>query len=1072
MTLHSRFRLSQLSLGLIAALAVAPAFAQSTSAGVAGLVTGADGQPVAGAEVTITHVESGTVSRALTDESGRYNARGLRVGGPYTITVVKEGVGTDTEENVFLALDQVEQVDVALDASVTTLGTVTAVAARTSPVFQADNKGIGTSLSRQDLDNAPMPGRSIQDVARLDPRVVITDRARGEISALGQNTRFNNISVDAVGVNDPFGLEANGLPYIGTPISQDTIEEYSISTANYDVTNARSVGANINAVTKSGTNEFHGSLYYAYRDSEHLIGDEPNEFAGFDKEYTGGVTLGGPIIKDKLFFFLGYEESKVAAPGPDYGPEGSGATNEVSGLSQSELDQIIAIAEGHGLRPGSLAAASVDTESKRYLAKIDWNINDFHRLSFRYNQVEETEPVIQGFSNSGVGLSSYWYARERENKNYVLNLYDDWSENFSTEASVSYTDYTVLRDGLLGDQPQVTVRLGTDASGAPNGTGPFVNLGEEQFSHYNELGVETWKGFFAGSWYIGDHVVKGGFDYQSDEFYNLFGRTQFGAYTFDGIDAFENGYYAQYDLYQPAPGMTIDDVAARWTLKQYGFFLQDTWQATSNLSLQFGVRYDLPQTDDEPLYNAAFEEAFGFRNDHTIDGNGVFQPRFSFNYAFDTELQSQLRGGVGLFQGNTLGVWLTNPYQNNGMTVSTYSARSTVDPTYPEQFPFSSDPYNQNVPPGRFSQMVVDTLAPDFKQPTVWKGSLGFDKELPWAGLIATVEWQGLRVKDGIYYRNLNIGEPTGVLPDGRFSYYEDPFAGPRNNTNRANANSAFGQAITVLDNTDEGGADFITMALRKPFDNNWAASLSYTRGRATEVNPGTSSQASSNFSNNAWFNPNEERASISNYSIRDRVNASVTWSKNLFGEYLTSISAFYDGHSGQPYSWVFGNDANGDSYSRDLVFVPRPGDVVFEPGTSPAVIEQFYNFISSDSYLGGVQGGVAQRNRGTSPWTNQVDLSLRQEIPGFMEGHKGELRLDIYNFLNMIDEDWGVERRVGFPFTRTLANYQGVDPVTGKYIYGLPTDRDGNYAPGSLTTYDDRAISRWSVLVTLRYTF
>ena len=1072
----NRVRLSKLSLALIAALVAAPAFAQSTSAGIGGHVAGANGQPVAGAEVTITHVESGTVSRALTDASGNYSARGLRVGGPYTITINKAGAGSNSQDNVYLGLDQVADVDVQLNNDITTLGTVTAVATRAPEVFQSDNKGLATNLSRQDLDNTPTPNRSIQDVARLDPRVTITDRARGEISALGQNSRMNNISVDAVGVNDPFGLEANGLPYVGTPISQDSIEEYNISTANFDVANRRSVGVNINAVTKSGTNDFHGSGYYSYTDSNRLTSKQPNKFNGFQRDWTGGFTLGGPIVKNKLFFFVNYEESKTIAPGPDFGPVGSGATNEINNLTQADLDRIIQIAGDYGMRPGSLAASSVNTDSKRALVKLDWNINDFHRMSFRYNQVRETEPVLNGFSNFGVALSSYWYARDRKNDNYVLNFYDDWSEKFSTEASLSYTNYEVLRNGLNGDQPQVVVRLGTDANGVPNNTSPYVDLGEEQFSHYNELGVKTINGFFAGTWYAGDHSIKAGFDYQSDKFYNLFGRTQFGAYTFNGIDNFANGVYNQFDLYQPASGLTIADVAARWKLKQWGFFAQDTWQVNDRLSIQYGFRYDLPQTDDKPLYNAAFESAFGIRNDNTIDGNGVLQPRFSFNYNFGTELMSQLRGGLGLFQANTLGVWLTNPYQNNGLTVSTYSIRNPGDdPAVSGQFPFSGDPYNQNVPPPSSSQMVVDTLDPDFKQPTVWKASLAFDKELPWWGLIGSIEWQGLKVRDGIYYRNLNIGDSTGVLPDGRLSFYCNPTGGTSGNQNRCNADSAFGQAITVLDNTSKGRASFVTLGLKKPFADDWSWSVSATVGKATEVNPGTSSQASSNFSNNVWVNPNEDVASESNYSIRNRINASIVWSHRLFGHYATSVSAFYDGHSGSPYSWAFGNDANGDSYFRDLVYIPNVGDVSFQSGTPGNVIDEFYSFIGNDSYLNSHQGSIAGRNDVRSPWVNQLDLSFRQELPGLMQGHKSELRFDVYNFLNVLNKDWGREERIGFPFTRTLANYAGVD-ADGNYIYQLPTTTDANgvrhYTPGQFSIYDSRAISRWAVRLTLRYSF
>ncbi len=1090
-----RVRLSRLSLALVVALATAPAFAQDTASSMSGHVVATDGHAVAGAQVTITHTPSGTVTRATTDASGRYVARGLRVGGPYTVLVTKDGI-SDTENDIYLALDKEGSVDAQLAmggataADAVNLEAIKVTGVRNAAVFSRDNKGLDTSLSRADLDNAPTPGRSIQDIARLDPRVNITDRNRGEISALGQNSRMNNISVDAVGVNDPFGIEPNGLPYVGTPISEDSIQAYKISTANFDVTNRRSVGVNINAVTKSGSNDFHGSVYYAFKDAKHLVSEEPNTFKGFERQWTAGATFGGPIIKDKLFFFLSYEESKTIAPGPDYGPVGANVTNQINGLTQADIDRIIQIATAKGLRPGDLGSANVNIDSKRLLGKIDWNINDAHRLSFRYNRVREVEPVLTGFSSSGISLSSYWYARNRSNDNYVLNLYDDWSDSFSTEGNISYADYNVLRDGLNGDQPQVFINLGRNALGQYNNTSPYVDLGEEQFSHYNVLGVKTWNAFLAGTLYAGDHTFKFGGDFQQDKFYNLFGRTEFGAYTFNGIDNFANGVYRQFDLYQPAPGYTLADVAARWTLRQYGLFAEDTWQVNDKLSVQYGLRYDVPKTSDAPPYNACFATArhapdplnttcpnggFGFPNNTTIDGNSVIQPRFSFNYAFATERPTQLRGGVGLFQANTLGVWLTNPYQNNGLTVSTYSVRNPTDnPAISGQFPFSPDPFNQNVPPPRSSQMVVDTLDPNFKQPTVWKASLAIDHELPFWGTVASAEWQGIKVRDAVYYRNLNIGDPTGVLPDGRNSYYclgAGGTIGTSSSRNRCNANSSFGQAITVLDNTSKGFASFFTFALRKPFSDNWSASVSTTIGKATEVNPATSSQASSNFSNNVWVNPNEDIASESNYSIRQRLNASLTWQHHFFGNYVTSFSAFYDGHSGAPYSWTFGNDANGDSYSRDLAFVPNRGDVQFATGTTAAQIDQFYDFIAHDSYLAGHAGGITDRNGARSPWINQIDLSFRQQVPGFGD-QKGELRLDVFNFLNALNKKWGQERRVGFPFTRDLANYAGVDPVTGKYIYSLPKDANGNYAPGQLITYDDNAISRWSVLVTLRYSF
>ncbi|TKR31005.1 TonB-dependent receptor [Luteimonas gilva] len=1079
MTHTNRVRLSKLSLGLIVALAAAPVFAQSTSSGIGGRVVGADGAPVAGAEVTITHVESGTVSRAVTDANGRYAARGLRVGGPYSVTINKAGAGTSSKNEVYLPLDQVAEVDAQLKNDVSTLEAVTVVGASSADVFQASNKGLSTTVSQRDLQNNPSPSRSIQDVARLDPRVVITDRARGEISALGQNSRFNNVTVDAVGVNDPFGLEANGLPTIGTPISVDTIEEYNISTANYAVTNRRSVGANINAVTKSGTNEFHGSAYYAFRNRNNMIGESPegNKFQGLGREWTGGVTLGGPLIKDKLFFFANYEESH-ASLGSDFGPSDSSATNKIAGITQAQLDAVIARAKELGLIPGTREASS-DLEGKRALVKIDWNINDDHRASFRYQRSREDEPIVtNGNGNNSFALSSYRYNKQRNTDNYVLNLYDDWSDSFSTETSLSYQKYDQTRSALA-QQPQVGIAFGGTAA-SPQG--PFINLGEDQFTHYNVLGVKTLNGFFAGIWYADDHTIKAGFDFQRDEYYNLFGRTQFGAYTFTYANFLAGGanpVYSQYDLYRPKAGYTLDGIAAEWTLSQKGFFVEDNWQVNDSLSVQYGFRYDVASTNDKPLYNPTFEQAFGFRNDATINGSRVIQPRFSFNYNFPTEkYQTQLRGGIGLFQGNSLGVWLTNPYQNDGLRVDTYSVR-----TYNPAVPFKSDPFGQVTPTvAANSQQAVDSLDPAFKQPTVWKASLAFDRELPWWGTVFSAEWQHLSVKDAIYYKNLNIGAPNGRLPDGRYNYYRTLGQAPVSNDARVNQDRRFAQAVTLLTNSGKGSADNISLTLRKPFADNWAASLGVSYGRATEVNPGTSSQASSNFSNNVWINPNEDVASDSNYAIDRRINASITWQHNFFGNYATAISAFYDGHTGQPYSWVFSNDANGDSYSqRDLVYIPNRGDVVFQAGTPQSVIDQFYAYIDSDDYLRQHKGEIATRNASRSPWINQIDLSIRQEIPGFFKGAKGELRIDVFNFANLLNDKWGREERIGFPFVRNLAGYNGVCGATvtatctagsaGKYIYTLPTT-NGNYAPGQYIIYDDKAVSRWSILVTARYTF
>ena len=1102
MTHTNRARLSKLSLGLMVALAAAPVFAQSTSAGVSGRVTGADGQVVGGAEVTITHVESGTVSRATTDANGRYSARGLRVGGPYSITVNKAGAGSSAKNDVYLGLDQVAQVDTQLNANVSTLDTVTVVGTAEASVFGADNKGVSTNMSRKDLDRMPSPDRSIQNVVRADPRVVVTDRDRGAFSALGQNFRYNSITVDTINAGDPFGLNDNGLPTKGTPISQDAIEAYDISTANYDVATRRGVGATVNAVTKSGTNEFHGSFYYVYQDADKMIGKNLSgrKWTGFTKDTTVGATFGGPILKDKLFFFASYEKGVKESPGSVFGPEGSGATTEVRGMPQSDVDAIIAAATARGLAPGNLEGSGTDLESERGLVKLDWNINESHRASLRLSRTEEYEPIIVNGGTNTLVLSSGWYALDKVNTSYTLSFYDDWSENFSTETSVGFNKFEQLRGPLNGRfQPAVTVRN----SGAD--TGPAVQLGTEFSSQANQLAVDTWNAYFAGNWYLGDHVVKAGIDYQSDDFYNLFLQGYNGSYTFNSLADFNSGTYRRYSLNLPAAGYTLDNVAALFKLKQYGFFVQDTWQVTDKLSLQAGLRYDLPKVDPDPTFNPCFAAApgtlgslgpcglrnnpanpnaatggYGFTNANTIDGNGVLQPRFSFNYSFDTERPTQLRGGAGLFVSNTPAVWVANPYSNNGVAVAAFDVNRRRLPTDP---PFSSDGFNQNVPgtsttPGLgSSSMTVSVVDPDFEIPTVAKYSLGIDHELPWRGTVFTAEYQYLDVVNGIHYQNLNLGASTGRLPDGRLSYARFPANAPGGaNTARWNANPSFSNQVIYLTNTDKGKSHSLTFSLKKPFADNWSGMLAYSFGRSTDVNPGTSSVANSSFQNRSWVNPNDDYESTSNYEIPHRILASLTWEKNFFGDYATRVSAFYDGHTGAPYSWIFGNDVNGDSYFRDLAFIPmNRGDVEFNTASQP-LINSFFTYLANNPDLQRNSGRIFERNDANAAWVNQLDLSVSQEVPGFFKGHKGELRFDIFNVLNMIDKEWGVERRADFPLERRLADVAGVNPVTGRYIYdisGVNYNRNGTYQPNALPVNESFTPSqRWSVLLTARYTF
>jgi hypothetical protein len=1077
MTHRNRARLSKLSLALVAVLAAAPAFAQSTSSGVIGHVVGADGQPVAGAEVTITHVESGTVSRAVTDANGNYASRGLRVGGPYTITVNKAGAGVSTQQNVFLQLNQVADIDTTLNADMTTLGSVQVVGSGVD-IFTSDNKGLGTSVSGRQLETAVNGERSLDGIARLDPRITVIDQNDGSISVAGQNNRYNNISVDGLSQSDPFGLNANGLPYTGSPISPDVIAAYDLKVTDYDVA-SDTVGANINAVTKSGTNEFHGSVYYAFKNSDMVGKFDGEKYDGFDKNETTGFTLGGPILKDRLFFFASYEEQKIS------GLKGVGTDAVTNGkISAEDVQAAIDIGTALGMQPGTYGNSGVSLEDKRYLAKLDWNISDNQRASFTYQRTEEARPTPYGsrVKDNSVVLSSNWYNVASKTDNYSFQLFSDWTENFSTEFKAGYQKFANT-NGAAIDQPEIWLNIPAH-DGYSGGT---IYMGEDEYRHENSIGSKKFTATLSGTLYAGDHTIKGGVDYLSNEVSDVFGRDLHGVYTFDGLDNFEDAIYSKFTKTIIPNGVSLADVAGTWTYSQISPFLQDTWQVNDNLSLVYGVRINYPKADHAPPEQPVWEANYGYPNNTTLGSkNKVVEPRLAFNYSFDTERSMQLRGGIGLFQTVPPYVWMTNPYLNNGVV----SLKNYTNFSYNPADPFSPDPYNQpglqsaDVSPGACTASAncqIDVLDPDFKLPTAWKASLGLDMELPVWGLIGTIDYQRIKNKNAIAYLAPNLGTPNGTLPDGRDSYWKTyPADGTIGDGKNNGSIPEIYYRSTLLTNTDLGSTDSLTLALTKPMDHGFSGSLSATMSRGDEVNPGKSSQAWSNYNYVVRTNPNEIIAARSGYVIPMSVKATLNWDHAFFGDYKTTVSVFYNGHSGMPYSWVYGgssssSDVNGDNVGfEDAAYIPLRNDPIVNYGTATAAqIEAFQDFIDSDFYLSTHRGRIAERNSSHQPWQNQLDLGLQQEFPGFFKGNKAVVRLDVYNFLNLLNSDWGQVETLGFYGTRTLAEV--TDVKDGQYVYDLGTESSPSWQQfGVYDSYTNpaRVVSRWSALLTVRYEF
>lgn len=1056
-------------------------FAQVTSGDLVGRVTDPSGNPVVGAEVLIVHVPSGTRRTVTSTDGGLYSSRGLRVGGPYTVTVTASGFQGTSVEDIAVPLGNAVTVNLALDAIASSdqaiaLDTVQVVGTEIAGgTFDPANMGTTTQITRDQIENNPSVDSTIQDYVRLDPRIVVTDRERGEFSAAGQNPRYNGITIDGIKTNDDFGLNANGLPGENQPTAFEWLEEFNIGISPYDVTQNDFVGAQINAVTKSGTNEFSGGGYARYRDAD-MISDRNGSFTGFDDQLTWGAYIGGPIIQDKLFFFVGFEDFERSGIAPDIrivdDPQ-QGAPNNTYIGDLSDAQRVLDIASAtYGLNNlGELGASPDGTNAdQKVIAKIDWNITDLHRLSARYNTVDGPRLFTPGLSRFDYSVESYWYNQVKEFENYVAQLYSDWTPNFSTELQLGLGKYRSVPENN-SFLPQFEVRLPNTALG----NGPDLLFGTERFRQANALETDTFTASLVGTYFLGAHTIKAGFDYTQTDIFNLFLESVNGRYTFSSIDNFERGVSSFYEQRVSSTG-NLNDAAADWTYENWGLFIQDTWQVNYNLNLMFGLRLDTPVIDDKPTFNQGFFDRFGLRNDTTIDGNDLFGPRVGFNYTFNTERQTQLRGGLGLFNGSAPGVWLSNPFTNNGLSIEVRQASRGITTV-------STDPLNQPDVPAIELRQDVDVVTDDVEQPAIWKANLAFDHELPFYGIIGQIEFGLAEVESAIHYTHENLGAPTGTLPDGRPRFQADasPTRYPNGNASgvvtRANRAAGFNEVV-VLRNTNKGQSRDVSIAFGRPLEENWSWKFAYVHTDTEEVNPGTSSRAISNWNSRMITDPNEEIASTSNYEIANRAFLNVGYRRQFIGDLTTSVNMFWEWRNGRPYSYGFANDANGDGATNDLIYVPTGVNDPLVTYSDPRAAAAFDAYINANPELASFRGRIFERNAARAPSFHQIDLKVSQEIPGIAGWGRGKLFFNVYNFGNLLNDDWGVIEEVGFPGNARIANFGGVN-AQGQYVYVLPgcTGQGGStstcaYNPTIFTTRDNAAESRWALQVGVSYDF
>ncbi len=1109
---------------LLAAVSVAALLASTpsalaqgiTTAALTGIVTDNQGKPIAGASVTVTHEPSGTRLNTTTRASGQYDVAGMRVGGPYIVTASAVDHKTGTQSDVFVEVGDTGAVNLQLVPDVIQLEAFKVTADRNDVTFGAGKIGTGSSFSSQEIENTPTVRRNIQDIATLDPRITVLSLDQGgNMSASGQNYRFNSFLVDGVQAGDSFGLNGNGFSSLRSPIPLEAIASLSADLTPYDVRRAGFTGALINAVIKSGTNDFHGILYGEQTKQNWRAINPVTKVRDVFDEKVKGFAIGGPIIKNKLFFFIAYDDFKRSASPP--------AANFVPDATQ--LAAIVARATALGYAAGNLTAVNTSFQTTK-IAKLDWNISDQHRVTYTYRKNEGQDTNFAEFAGAtSTSLSNYWFQQPRITTSHTAQFFSNWTSNFRTEIDYSATKYNGSPKNLGVAFPRVSVGsiTGTRLDTGLTATGSVV-LGTENSRQLNFITTDEKNAKFTGEYSFGSHTLAFGLEDDVTKFDNRFVQNTDGNYSFPNLAAWQAGTpVSAFTLAKLNPGFTLDNAFARWKYDARAYFIEDTWRPNQQLTLLAGLRYDIPLVPNAPPKATGFETGFGIPNDTTNDGNSTIAPRFGFNYELKTERKTQIRGGIGLFQGKNPAVWISNAYSNSGALGNVTAA---VTGGVVPGFVFTADPNNQVAPAGQPPAPNINVTDPRLKQPVSWKANLGVDHKLPFGGLVFTAEINYLKVDQALNTTFLNYST-NGTLPDARIRY--GGTVTPAANfavsgvTTLAQAQTLFGtqtvitsattgatgvvQNVTAvnattgvltfvsssvngrrrvntggptgagfadvfyLTNTDQGKSLDFSLSLRRPMKNHWAWSIGYTHNTSTEVSPMTSSTASSNYSNRASINPNEDVVSTSNYQIKDRIVATLTREFEFIKNAKTVVQLVYQGRTGRPYSWIFRGDANGDGFSfNDLLYMPTGPTDPKVAWASSVERDAFFAF-AANTNLAKYAGTNAPRNSEASPWMQTVDLKFTQQIPLYRDRLRAELYVNVLNFANFFNRKWGIQEEVPFSYKRAVvgAVFNGAgNGGAGQWVY---TYNSSTFDAVPITA-NDTQVSRWQVQAGMRVRF
>lgn len=1050
-------------------LSAAPAAAQGvTTAAVAGRVTDTQGAPLENITVTVTNTGTGIVQGNLTDSNGYYFVPGVQIGGPYTVEASGLGYAPKSRTGLRVTLGQRLEINFSLEEQAVEVAGITAVINPTAnQIINPNRTGQEQLVSENLINNLPTIGRNFTDFIDLSP---LTGSGGGSTAVANENNRFNSIQIDGVVTQDIFGLGSTGQPggQAGArSISIEAVKEYQVVAAPFDVRQAGFTGGLINAVTKTGTNEWKGSGYFYFRNQDFVrdkltVNGTDRTFGNFTNKLYG-ATVSGPFVKDKVHFFGSVEIEQDNRPGSDV-TVGVDAP-ERTGVAVADAQRFVDLLSQKGVNPGGFGPFTVENPNRNWFGRVDAQLNQNNMLTIRHNYVHAEDDVTGnrgGFST--YSLSSNFYAFKTTSNEFVSQLNSTLGKVYN-EATFGWNRIRDRRDPVVR-YPEINVRVSD-----PGGGTTTLRDGAEFFSQGNELDQDNWNFQDNLSFNWNEHRITLGLQDQIFKFRNLFFPGKTGSWTFNSLDDFAAGTPSSFFRNVPVtPGL---DLNARFSVNQFSVYGQTEYRGIDNVVLTAGLRWDQPMYLDDPLYNPLVEDAIGRRTDQ-LTGNGTLSPRFGFNWDVDGEGQTQVRGGVGLFTGRFPFVWLSNIYGNTGLSYAGLFCSGSSVPA------FTLDPNGQPETcaggggPGSGGTPDINLIDPNFEWPNAWRVDAAVDQTLP-GNIVGTAEFLYTKYRKQIFLRELNVdfAHPISTTQGGR------PVFGTHVSGVQSGGNNGFATPnriddrlghVVELTNSDRDWAYSLIFQAQKRYSDGFEMNASYTYSDAEAISGLTSSIATSNIGfNPVTGSPNDPPLSTSDYLQKHKFTFGGSWDVN---DWFT-WSVLYVANTGDRYSYTYDGDVNADGYespstnnrNNDLIYVPmNASDITLVDPSDWTTLDAY---IQSEPCLRENRGRIIAPNSCTEPWRNRVDTRFTFKVPT-IGGQRAELVFDIFNVLNLLNQDWGRNKGVQFA-TIDLLQLRGWDDANNRGIFDLNRvnlDDAGNADP--YTVFDTS--SRWQAQIGFRY--